>query len=114
MGVSLNVWQFFASRALMGMFAGFSATAMALVASQVPEHRLGYALGWLSTGQLVGSLVGPVIGGLLADLTGSYRIPFFCTSAITFAAVVLVWFVVQEHFVRPGAHRRRSGSAAWR
>ena len=37
--------------ALMGVFAGFSGAAIALVASQVPEGRLGYALGWLSTGQ---------------------------------------------------------------
>ena len=110
MGLSQNVWQFFAARALMGVFAGFSSTAMALVASQVPEQRLGYALGWLSTGQLVGSLVGPVIGGVLADVTGSYRIPFYCTSAITFAAVFLVWRGVHERFARPdGAHRRRSG-----
>ena len=110
MGMSLNVWQFFAARALMGVFAGFSSTAMALVASQVPEQRLGYALGLLSTGQLVGSLVGPVIGGVLADVTGSYRIPFYCTSAITFASMALVWRGVRENFVRPdGAHRRRSG-----
>jgi MFS transporter, DHA1 family, multidrug resistance protein len=110
MGLSQNVWQFFAARALMGVFAGFSSTAMALVASQVPEQRLGYALGWLSSGQLVGSLVGPVIGGLLADVTHSYRIPFYCTSAITFAAVFLVWYGVREHFARPdGASRRRSG-----
>jgi DHA1 family multidrug resistance protein-like MFS transporter len=108
--MALDVWQFFAARALMGVFAGFSSTAMALVASQVPEQRLGYALGWLSTGQLVGSLVGPVIGGVLADVTGSYRIPFYCTSAITFVTVALVWRGVHENFVRPdGAHRRRSG-----
>ena len=110
MGISQNVWQFFAARALMGVFAGFSSTAMALVASQVPERRLGYALGLLSSGQLVGSLVGPVIGGVLADVTHSYRIPFFCTAAITFAAVFLVWRGVHERFVRPdGSHRRRSG-----
>jgi len=47
MGVAANVWQFFAFRALMGVFAGFSSAAIALVASQVPEGRLGYALGWL-------------------------------------------------------------------
>ncbi len=109
MGASQTVWQFFAARALMGVFAGFSSTAMALVASQVPEQRLGYALGWLSTGQLVGSLVGPVIGGVLADITGSYRIPFYCTSAIIFATVFLIWRGVREGFVRPGGHRRRSG-----
>jgi len=101
MGLSANVWQFFGARALMGVFAGFSSSAIALVASQVPESRLGYSLGWLSTGQLVGSLVGPIIGGGLADLTGSYRIPFYLTSATIFASLGLVWFGVREDFVRP-------------
>jgi len=101
MGLSTNVWQFFAARALMGMFAGFSTSAIALVASQVPERRLGYALGWLSSGQMVGSLVGPVLGGVLADVTGSYRTPFYITSAVTFAGLGLVWFVVREDFVPP-------------
>src|SRR5216684_1257650 len=36
MGLSMNVWQFFAARTLMGVFAGFSSAAIALVASQVP------------------------------------------------------------------------------
>jgi DHA1 family multidrug resistance protein-like MFS transporter len=101
MGLSTNVWQFFIARAVMGMFAGFSTSAMALVASQVPERRLGYALGWLSTGQMVGSLVGPVLGGILADVTGSYRVPFYITSAACFFGLGLVWFVVQENFVPP-------------
>jgi DHA1 family multidrug resistance protein-like MFS transporter len=101
MGMAANVWQFFACRALMGVFAGFSSSAIALVASQVPEARLGYALGWLSTGQLVGSLVGPLVGGVLADLTGSYRIPFYCTSATILLATGLVWFTVHEQFTRP-------------
>ncbi len=99
MGAAGNVWQLFAFRALMGVFAGFSSTAIALVAGQAPEERLGYALGWLSTGQLVGSLVGPLLGGGLADLTGSYRIPFFCTSAIILLSTSFVWFGVHERFV---------------
>src|ERR1700686_4331327 len=101
MGASGNVWQFFGCRALMGVFAGFSSAAIALVASQVPEDRLGYSLGWLSTGQLVGSLVGPIIGGALADLTGSYRIPFYCTSAMIVVSLILVMFTVHEQFSRP-------------
>ena len=103
MGLSANVWQFFGARMLMGVFAGFSSSAIALVASQVPEGRLGYSLGWLSTGQLVGSLVGPIVGGALADLTGSYRIPFYLTSLTIFAALALVWFGVHEEFTRPQA-----------
>ena len=98
MGLSTNVWQFFGARAIMGVFAGFSSAAIALVASSVPERRLGYALGWLSSGQLVGSLVGPVIGGLLADLTGSYRAPFFWCAGITCAGLIAVWAVVNEDF----------------
>src|SRR5436853_4405347 len=110
MGASDNVWQFFGFRALMGVFAGFSSAAIALVASQVPEDRLGYSLGWLSTGQLVGSLVGPIIGGILADLTGSYRIPFYCTSATIFVALGLVWFIVHEEFTKPTGARGRRGT----
>jgi DHA1 family multidrug resistance protein-like MFS transporter len=108
MGAAGNVWQFFACRALMGVFAGFSSAAIALVATQVPEGRLGYSLGWLSTGQLVGSLIGPIVGGILADMTGSYRIPFYCTSATIFLAMGLVWFVVREDFTRPQRGSRRS------
>jgi DHA1 family multidrug resistance protein-like MFS transporter len=92
----------------MGVFAGFSSAAIALVATQVPEGRLGYSLGWLSTGQLVGSLIGPIVGGILADMTGSYRIPFYCTSATIFLAMGLVWFVVREDFTRPQRGSRRS------
>src|ERR1700716_1807596 len=98
MGVAGNVWQFFAFRALMGVFAGFSSAAIALVASQAPENRLGYSLGWLSTRQLVGSLAGPIIGGALADLTGSYRIPFYCTAAMIVVSLFLVMFTVHEQF----------------
>src|SRR5947208_17070042 len=75
MGVAGNVWQFFAFRALMGVFAGFSSAAIALVASQVRENRLGSSLGWLSTGQRVGCLGGASLGGRIAGMTGSYRIP---------------------------------------
>jgi DHA1 family multidrug resistance protein-like MFS transporter len=98
MGLATNVWWFFGARAVMGAFAGFSSAAIALVASQAPERRLGYALGWLSSGQLIGSLVGPVIGGVLADLTGSYRAPFFWCAAITCAGLAMVWAVVTENF----------------
>src|SRR5438045_8608028 len=110
MGAAGDIWQFFGCRALMGVFAGFSSAAIALVASQVPEDRLGYSLGWLSTGPLVGSLCGPIIGGILADLTGSYRIPFYCTSAPIFFALGLVWFIVHVEFTKPTGGRSRRGT----
>jgi DHA1 family multidrug resistance protein-like MFS transporter len=109
MGASANVWQFFGCRTLMGVFAGFSSASIALVASQAPEGRLGFALGWLSTGQLVGSLIGPIIGGALADATGSYRIPFYLTAATIMLSTMLVWFAVREQFTpSPAAREGRS------
>lgn len=112
MGISQNVWQFFGARVLMGAFAGFSAASIALVASQVPEGKLGYALGWLSTGQLVGGLVGPLLGGAIADLSDSYRVPFFVTAGLTFLALALVAVLVHEDFTPPKPGARVPGIAA--
>jgi DHA1 family multidrug resistance protein-like MFS transporter len=112
MGASATVWQFFAARALMGAFAGFSAASIALVATRVPEQRLGYSLGWLSTGQLVGGLAGPVVGGVIADLTDSYRIPFYVTAGITFLAFGLVIVLVTEPRMPAAVAARKQPLAA--
>lgn len=106
MGLADSVWQLLALRALMGVFAGFTSSSIVLVASQVPERRLGYSLGLLSTGQLVGSLVGPVFGGGLADLTGSYRQPFFVAGSISLIACALCWWLVPERFTPPKEKRK--------
>src|SRR5262249_57845559 len=63
-------------------------------------------------GQLVGSLVGPIIGGILADVSGSFRVPFYCTSATIFVALGLVWFAVREEFTRPARGSTRRGTLA--
>ena len=107
MGVVTNVWQFLGLRVLMGAFAGFNAATVSLVASQVPPRRLGYSLGWLSTGQLVGTLIGPLLGGFVADVTGSYRAPFVFTAAVCALCGVLALVLVGEQFTppKPGAGR---------
>lgn len=114
MGMSQALWQLVALRGLMGAFSGFSAAAIALIATQVPENRLGYALGWLSTAQLVGSLLGPLVGGLVADAAGSYRAAFFCTSALAGVAALVTWSSVREQFTRPGLTGRTSLSLGFR
>src|SRR5215471_7283028 len=48
-----------------------------------------------------------MVGGVLADLTGNYRIPFYCTSATILLSVGLVWFAVDERFVAPPKARGR-------
>jgi MFS transporter, DHA1 family, multidrug resistance protein len=109
MGVAGNPWHMLAFRAGMGALAGFNSAATVLVSTQVPEQRLGYSLGLLGTGQLVGSLIGPIIGGAVADITGSYRIPFFFAGAISLVAFLGTWWFVPERFSRPtGARQRHS------
>ena len=111
MGAAGSVWQLLALRAGMGVVAGYNASAIALVASQTPERRLGYALGWLSSGNLLGTLIGPVVGGVIADITGSYRMPFYWGGAGCFAAFVLCWIIVPERFTRPTETRHAASFA---
>ena len=106
MGFAASVWHLLALRALLGAFAGFSSSSVVLVASQVPARRLGYSLGVLSTGQLVGSLMGPVLGGAMADLTGSFRIPFFIAGVVSLTAFALCWLLVPERFARPAGKQQ--------
>ena len=53
----------------MGLTSGYIPNAMALVASQAPRDKSGWALGTLSTGRISGVIAGP-LGGLMADHLG--------------------------------------------
>lgn len=96
MGFVQNVWQLFAARACMGIFSGFSAAAIALVGTEVPEEQLGFSLGWMATGQLIGGLLGPLLGGFLADALHDYRQVFFATAFLALAAAAVCVLLVRE------------------
>ena len=55
----------------------------------------------------MGSLIGPIIGGGVADLTGSYRIPFFFAGVISLVAFAGTWWFVPERFTPPTEVRQR-------
>lgn len=98
MGMATSIWQFLALRALLGLLGGFVPNANALIATQVPRKRSGWALGWLSTGAVSGALIGPLIGGLLADSFG-LRPVFFITAAVLFICFIMTLFAIREEFV---------------
>jgi MFS transporter, DHA1 family, multidrug resistance protein len=106
MGLVQNVWQLFAARACMGIFSGFSAAAIAMVGTQVPEESLGFSLGWMTTGQLLGGLCGPLFGGLLADRLHDYRQVFYVTSAFALLAALVCILLVRERFRHSDAPQR--------
>jgi DHA1 family multidrug resistance protein-like MFS transporter len=107
MGFSQNTWELLGIRMLQGAFSGFSASAIALVSSIIPEERLGFALGWLQSAAMVGSLVGPLAGGVAADLLHSYRAVFFLTSTFAMTAFAITALFVKEPFKAAVSERRK-------
>ncbi|MGU9865162.1 MULTISPECIES: multidrug efflux MFS transporter MdtG [Kluyvera] len=97
MGLAQNIWQFLILRALLGLLGGFIPNANALIATQIPRHKSGWALGTLSTGAVSGALLGPLAGGFLADNYG-LRPVFFMTAAVLFVCFVMTLFFIREQF----------------
>lgn len=97
MGLAQNIWQFLVLRALLGVLGGFVPNANALIATQVPRNKSGWALGTLSTGGVSGALLGPLAGGLLADSYG-LRPVFFITATVLFLCFVLTLLLIREQF----------------
>lgn len=92
-----NVFWLLFLRTLNGLFAGYVPNATALIASQVPPNRSGYALGTLSTGLTAGVLIGPLLGGVLSETFGM-RGTFLLVGLILFICSLLTIFGLRENF----------------
>lgn len=90
-----NVWQLLLLRALMGLTSGYIPNAMALVASQVPRDRSGWALSMVSTAQICGVIMGPLLGGFLADWVG-LRAVFLITACLLLTSFLITLFLIKE------------------
>lgn len=92
-----NVYWLLALRLLNGVFTGFVPNATALVASQVPKDKSGYALGTLSSGVVAGTLTGPFVGGMIAEVFGIRNV-FLMVGGFLFLAAILTIFFIKEDF----------------
>ena len=108
-----NVWQLFLLRALMGLTSGYIPNAMALVASQVPRERSGWAISTLSTAQISGVIGGPLMDGFLADHVG-LRAVFLITAVLLVISFLVTLFLIKEG-ARPSVSKaeRLSGKAVF-
>ncbi|RLM20818.1 multidrug transporter subunit MdtG [Brenneria alni] len=111
-GFAANVWQLFILRAMMGLTSGYIPNAMALIASQVPREKSGWALGTLSTGQIAGIIIGPLFGGFMADYIG-LRIVFFITGGMLFICFLITLFAIKESVIKVSKANRLSGKAVF-
>ena len=92
-----NVYWLLALRSLNGVFTGFVPNATALIASQVPKDKSGYALGTLSSGVVAGTLTGPFVGGMIAEVFGIRNV-FLMVGGFLFLAAILTIFFIKEDF----------------
>lgn len=92
-----NVFWLLVLRILNGLFSGYVPNSTALIASQAPKNRSGYALGTLATGVIGGSLVGPLLGGVLAEILGIRQV-FLLVGFILLICNLMTIFLVKEDF----------------
>ncbi|NHN34775.1 MFS transporter [Paenibacillus agricola] len=99
-----NPYQLVALRILEGLLAGYIPAAVALVATNTPEKKVGYALGIMSTAMATGSIIGPLIGGFVSHLIGN-REAFLFSSCMSLMALITAWIWVKEGEINKSSAR---------
>lgn len=92
-----NVYWLLIMRFFNGILSGYIPNATAMIASQAPKEKSGWALGTLSTGAIAGNLIGPSMGGALAQWFGMENV-FIITGAVLLVTTILTIFLVKEDF----------------
>ncbi|KAB7672677.1 MFS transporter [Bacillus sp. B1-b2] len=90
-----NPYQLLVLRILQGLLSGFIPGAIALVGTNTPTEKTGYALSMISTASATGGIVGPLLGGVISELVGN-RLSFASAGIMVFIATFLIIFWVKE------------------
>lgn len=92
-----NVYWLLFMRFMTGILSGYIPNATALIASQAPREKSGWALGTLATGAIAGNLIGPSMGGALAQWFGMENV-FIITGIVLLITTILTIVLVKEDF----------------
>ncbi|MDD2497573.1 MAG: MFS transporter [Desulfitobacteriaceae bacterium] len=95
MGLAQTPLQLLLLRLLNGTISGMNPASIALVSTNSPKEKVGFALGTLQSGTVAGSILGPVIGGFLAEFLG-FRQIFYFTGCVLLFSTLLVQIFVKE------------------
>ena len=79
--ITFILWSAVLRAAQGGVAALTEVAGVGLLMRQVPEDRLGDAIGWCEAARGFGIMVGPLIGGGLDQSIG-YEMPFFCSGGV--------------------------------
>lgn len=94
---------FLVVRVFQGLLAGFVPAAIALVATNTPEEKTGYALGVMSTAGATGSILGPLIGGVVSHYYGNREAFIFSSIIVLVSALIATFFAKEQNFNRSAA-----------
>lgn len=92
---AVAAWQVVALRMVNGFLSGFIPSAIALVATNTPEERLGSSLGLIQTGSAFGNIMGPLFGGVISHYVGVQK-TLLIAGFVLLAATAVVIFGVKE------------------
>jgi predicted MFS family arabinose efflux permease len=85
---------FYLSAILFGLTAWSIPTIMAAAAGDFVGPRLAPAgLGFITLFFGIGQALGPALGGYLADISGSFTMPFLVAGAISLAGMVMSFYL---------------------
>ncbi|MCQ6279043.1 MFS transporter [Bacillus sp. EB600] len=94
-----NPYEILGLRILQGLLSGFIPGAIALIGTNTPKSKVGYALSLISSAAASGQIVGPILGGVIAQLVGN-RFAFASAGIIVFISTFLIIFwVTEENFI---------------
>ncbi len=92
MVVASELWEWLASRALLGFGAGIVRPALRRYVMVLDPARAGSLLGTMAGVETAGFLIGPIIGSVLFALWG-LRAPFMAITALLLLLTPMVWWM---------------------
>lgn len=105
MGTATAPWQLLLYRMLNGTVSGFVPAGIALMSTNTPKEKMGFAMGTLQSGATAGTILGPLFGGLLAQVIG-YRHIFYITGSLLLLATLITMLLVKEKFDRKEVEKK--------
>ncbi|GGE30360.1 MFS transporter [Pullulanibacillus camelliae] len=99
-----NPYEILILRIMQGLLTGFIPGTIALIGTNTPKEKVGYALAMISTATAAGSIIGPLLGGSIAQLVGN-RLAFASAGVQVLISTVLVIFLVKEETFTPSKDR---------
>ncbi|NOU96104.1 MFS transporter [Paenibacillus sp. LMG 31456] len=97
-------YQLLALRIAQGLLTGFIPGSIALVGTNTPENKVGYALSMMSTATATGGIMGPLLGGVISKLLDN-RVAFASAGVLVLLATLLILFWVKEEKIVAGKQR---------